>query len=161
MKKTFILLAAVVTMAIASTTSAYAQSNTLTKGDNLIQAMIGIPRIVVGMQVPALNIAFEHGVADFGRAGSLGVGGSFELDKSRYLPVDVVLEAIVGYHYSINERFDVHAKLGMGYKNRGYSHLSESAFVGITYYFGNHFAVIAETGYSYTTYIRTGIAFRF
>lgn len=155
MKKFIIILAAAITMAFTAT-NANAQYNTFSKGDHLLQASIGLPRFG---GIPAFNIAFEHGVADFGRAGSLGVGGSFEFTKN--FGVDIALEAIATYHFFINDRFEVHAKLGAGCKNNEYGLFSESAFVGITYYFGEHFAVQAETGYSYTTNIRAGIAYKF
>ena len=172
MKKTLFLLAAIVTMVLVTPNRANAQNNILTENGIMAQATIGFPLSSMSGKcvIPPVSATMEYCIADFNRFGSLSVGGTMEYalnnnsvyDYNLYIN-DVVLEALVCYHYSFNPRFAAHVKFGAGYWNGlgvG-AHLSRSARAGVTYLLNDHVGVVAEAGYSYVSTIRVGIAFRF
>lgn len=157
MKKTFILLAAVITTLLATANKVNAQYNTFSKGNFLVQSVIGIPTAKSGTcHVPPFGISAEYGVADFGFAGSLGVGASFEYSKYDFNWM--IFEVIAGYHYFFNQNIEVHAKVGGGYyKCEWLGGFSRSIFAGASYFFNDHIAVTVEAGASMVTCLRAGI----
>lgn len=157
MKKTFILLAAVITTFLATANNANAQYNTFSKGNILIQGVIGIPTAKSGTcHIPPFGVSAEYGILDFGYAGSLGVGASFEYSKYDFNWA--IFEVIAGYHYFFNPKIEAHAKVGGGYyKCEWLGGFSRSIFVGASYFFNDHVAVTVEAGASMVTCLRAGI----
>ncbi|MBR0254704.1 MAG: hypothetical protein IJQ69_02155 [Bacteroidales bacterium] len=158
MKKTILVVALLALCAVASKT--YAQDNPYSSGNFLIQATVGLPYVWSDLLVPPVGLSGEYGIVDFGRAGTLGAGGLFEY--ANYHSHWIQASAFAGYHFFINEAFEVHAKAGLGY--RRYYDLSGVGalfLAGASYFFTPHFAVTAEAGYTHLSYLRLGVTFLF
>lgn len=160
MKKIIFILAAAITMALTAT-NANAQYNTFSKGNILIQGVIGIPTAKSGACiVPPFGISAEYGILDLGYAGSLGAGASFEYSK--YDNSWAIFEVIAGYHFFFNQNIEVHGKVGAGYyKCDWLGGFSRSIFAGASYFFNDHIAVTVEAGASMVTCVRAGISINF
>lgn len=163
MKRILIILTTVVATTVFSMSNAAAQYNTFSTGNTMAQVTIGLPRSSMGeRRILPLSATIEHGISDFGYAGSLGLGGI--LEYSNYdNTANVVLEAIMNYHCFLSPKFELHAKLGIGYWNEleTGAALSHSLFVGTMYFFDDLVALMVEAGYSYVSSFRAGIAINF
>ncbi|MBQ3743098.1 MAG: hypothetical protein II858_04520 [Bacteroidales bacterium] len=165
MKKAIILFATAITM-VFSCNFAKAQTNAFTTGDMMIQATIGIPYVSVGScHIPPVGVTIEAGIADLGTAGTIGVGATAQYSKYEW--AEMAFEGIVDYHYFLTDKFEVHAKMGLGYyRSSGdygvlISGFARSFFAGASYAVSDNLAIIAEIGASYVADARIGISLKF
>lgn len=155
--------------------------NVFSKGSVLVNAEIGIPFSGISFyKVPPLLLRTEFGVADFGKAGALGVGATFGYDlyllgtqgMSIKIPGYGVTGGI-GYHFTPVPRLDLHARLGAGYVWRraainmaqqieDYSKPIFQALAGVSYLFIPAFGLTLEAGWlDRGGVVLAGLSFRF
>ncbi len=182
--KRLILTAALVLTCILTVS---AQENVFTKGTHIASLGIGLPILssTYRSTIPPVSASYEMGIVDFGRPGSIGVGGymgfwgykyksSYE-GHSSYRYFNTLIGVRGAYHFTIIDNWEVYAGAVLGldlsshrFKNidgqtvSGDTHLGfgYQAFAGTRYMFTPSLGAYAEFGYG-ISYGSIGITFRF
>lgn len=150
-------------MALAAIFSinANAKDNLLKKGTSLVNIGLGYNYYYMHhLTFPHVSGTYEYGIADFGKGGSIGVGGYLGLTgyKDGYYGsrmTEFIIGARGAYHYTIiDNKFDVYGGLVLGYAIYASRHsvsqsnkLAYDTFVGARYMFSENFGAFAEVGY--------------
>ena len=161
-----------------------AQENVFTKGTHIASVGIGLPifRATYRSTIPPVSTSYEMGIFDFGRPGSIGVGGFVGFwglkDKVLYKGevshryFHTLIGARGAYHFTILDNWEVYAGavLGLnirstkesGHADSRHTHLGfgYQAFAGTRYMFTPSLGAYAEFGNG-ISYGSIGITFRF
>jgi len=162
LRKSLVVSALVVVMTLLTGLRASGQDY-FTKGSNLFTATIGYGFGYGTLLCPPVSLSYERGVADFGRGGSLGVGGEFGIAQNYCW--NLCYNAYADYHYQLGT-IELHARAGLGDQCSTKDGITGHSFcyigyVGAAYFFTNSFGVMLEAGYGSISAIRGGVALRF
>ena len=114
MKKIFIGIIAL----LVATVTTNAQDLAFGNKSNRVGIGLGLPNVSIGsIKVPALSVAYEHGIVSFGKS-TIGVGGAFEFSSTADNK-STSGELFGKYHYNFTSRFDLSGRIGFGYGGYG------------------------------------------
>ena len=159
--------------------AASAQREAFNKGDNVINAGIGLGSYInhagFSMAIPPITASFEYGILDlFNRKGAIGVGGYlgyvlYRDKRSDYNIGDFVIGPRGLFHYQFVDKLDTYAGLMLGYDIVSFSQRMPDAtgsrfystfFIGARYYFTRNVAVFGELGYNIAP-LELGLSYKF
>lgn len=177
----------VVLLLALGATATFAQTNTFSKNDQIVNVGIGLGNAIYGSgftnKIPPISASYEIGIIDnlFDAKSSIGVGGYFGFTGAKY---EWNNGGIVGgykyksfvlgprgyFHYQLIENLDTYAGLMLGYNivhSTEYGSQTNSAaeassfnwscFIGARYYLSRNFAAMIEFGHG-VSYINLGVA---
>ncbi len=159
-------------LAVVAVVGLFAQQNTFSKGDKVINLGVGLGSSIYGSGyssgIPPLSGSFELGIKDnlFNEQSSLGVGGYLGFSTATWGDYYSYSSIIVGarglLHYQLVDNLDTYAGVLLGYNISSYKYtgvgtsigggasaggLIYAGFLGARYYFSPKFAAMAELGY--------------
>jgi Outer membrane protein beta-barrel domain len=185
MKKQFLLF--LLFVAIGAGTMAQQSSSAFSKGDNLLNAGIGLGSPFFGAGYTSAfpfnpGVSYERGITD-----AISVGGQISYARSKYSYAiygsdyyfkesALYVGARGAYHFNelldLDSKFDVYGGATAGYvivsvnDNAGHVGSAASApgygiFAGGKYFFRPNTSVYAELGYQSLSFLNVGISFKF
>jgi len=182
-KKAAIVAIALVTISV----SAWAQTSSFVKGDNVVGASIGFGGFYSGSwyssasRLPFIALYYENCVKDnlFDENSALGIGAILGHTSIKWSDNWKYSNTIIGLrgalHYAFVDNLDTYTGLMLGYDiwshkyygswsggnySGGSSGLAFSWFLGARYYFNDNIAALCELGYGVAP-INIGLALKF
>lgn len=167
MKKTILAIIVIMTCAL----TAQAQENVLGKGTTIANIGVAYGNNLHDINIPPIALSFEHGVAEFGRPGGIGVGAFvnfFAYSGNSYNYMQTPIGVRAAYHFTIVDNWEVFAGTGMGASIESWNRNTDvyyfhNEFIGTRFMFSHGFGAYVEAGvsnsYGYNGAI--GVTFRF
>lgn len=125
-----------------------------------------------GVLDPGASVSADVVIVDQWWKGHFSVGGEMDLSVPGKDQVAFGITPRATYGLNITPKFEVHAAVGIGVGAWGYkdenlkdkteSFLMVNDLVGLRFFFTDHLALFAESGYSYRfSYYRLGLSLKF
>lgn len=160
-------LLSILTFLLLATTVSFAQNN-FYPGDMAFSLELGIPHTDDGIRMvtPAFGAQFEYTVMGHELSGSLSVGAfaSYDAQRMDTVPItEVLVGPMLTYRYPILDKFDVFAKVILGYYSISAKFTGEysgdfifdkkmfgrAAYIGGSYYLSDKISVGVDVGYGF------------